>query len=94
MAYVQIEYTFIFNPEEAWSQYSQLDADLSSFLASKGLEAENVKFNQPNLNQSPFKRVLIIKKKETMPPIVPERTIKAVKASLTTSRGFDGKFKK
>lgn len=55
MSYVQIEYTFIFSPEETWNQYSQLDADLASFLATKGLEAEIVRFNQPNLNQSPYR---------------------------------------
>ena len=61
-----IELTLIFDPSEAFPHLYQLEAKFNEFLGLNGLEAEVM---EPY--GSATRRVLMIRKKEEIPPVVP-----------------------
>lgn len=65
-----VEYTFLFDPGEAWTRVSDLEADLGAFFSSKDLEAEIV----TPVGVTSKRIIFVTKKKEITPPALPPAT--------------------
>lgn len=88
-----LKYNFMFDPIETWTNLYQFEADLNEFFASKGMTVEVVKPVEGNGGE----RIMFIKKKQELVPEqveVKQKSILQVKADLTRSHGFDGKWRK
>lgn len=85
---VMLEYTYIFDPAEAWSSFSQFDEAFAKMLDSMGLEARMIK----NIGDEESKIVEICKKPMIEVPKDETKTVKQIKYDLTKKKGYDGKF--
>ena len=87
-----LEYMFILEPEETYTNVFQFEADLNVFFKSKGM---NCKVMAPVAGAN-GRRILLIEKeeKEVETTEDSEKTVKQQKAQLTMNRGFDGKWRK
>jgi len=85
-----LEYTYIFDPNEAWSSFSQFDEAMGKMLESIGLEAQNVRC----MGDEKKKVIEIVKKQEVAVPQQATSSIKQQKYNLTRKQGFNGKFVK
>ncbi|MBU1092551.1 hypothetical protein KJ836_02700 [Patescibacteria group bacterium] len=54
-----LEYQFLFDPSETWSNLYQFEADLAKFFLQKGLEANVIK----TVDGSNGRRILLIERK-------------------------------
>ena len=59
-----LDYTFLFDPSESWSNLSQFEADLIKFFVDRGMEAETIKTVEGQIGR----RILLLKKKEMIGP--------------------------
>ena len=87
MTLVFLEYSFMFNPDEAWQHVNQFEQDFAKFLDERGFEAETIK------GVGVGKRILAITKKPDIgPPPEPAKmkSKKRLKAMQMTREG--GKF--
>ncbi len=88
-----LKYSFMFDPNETWSNLYQFESDLNMFFSGKGMEVEIVKTVEGAVND----RIMYIKKKDELVESqeeVKEKSIAQQKASLTANRGYDGKFRR
>ncbi|KKN16899.1 hypothetical protein LCGC14_0971040 [marine sediment metagenome] len=89
MSLVFLEYSFMFNPDEAWQHVNQFEQDFAKFLDERGFEAETIK----GIGEGAGKRILFISKKPDIgpPPEEPKmKSKKRLKAMQMTREG--GKF--
>lgn len=95
MNVVFLEYNFIFDPSELWSDVWQFEADLAAFFKERNLEARNI--NQ--VGGQAGKRILYIKKTEAITakvqPVEPNNPMTSKKNLnlAKKNRGYDGKYK-
>ena len=81
-------YKFIFGSDVVWQSQVQFEQDLAKYFESIGMSAEIV-------DTKDMDRVLYIFKKDIEPAVAePVKTVKKIKAEMTTKRGYDGSFKK
>lgn len=81
-------YKFLFSSDIIWQNQLQFEQDLARYFESVGMGAELVDSKDQD-------RVLYIYRKEAQPVVAePVKSIKQIKAEMTTKRGFDGTFKK
>ena len=87
-----MEYMFLLDPTETYTNVFQFEADLNSFFDSKGM---CVKAVSP-VNGFNGKRMIMIEKKEEIETTENEKdkSIKQQKAQLTMNRGFNGQWRK
>ena len=95
MSLVFLEYSFMFNPDEAWQHVNQFEQDFAKFLDERGFEAETIK----GVGEGVGKRILFISKKPDIgPPPEPKpmKSKKRLKALQMTREGgkFSGKITK
>lgn len=90
-----LTYSFIFEPNELWSNRYMFEGSIASMFAKSGIEVEQVE-TPAKKNGEVEVKVLILKRKEELAsseaPKVP--SIKQIKADLSKKRGYDGKFTK
>jgi hypothetical protein len=63
-----LEYSFIFDPVDTWSNLSQFEGQLAQFFMMHGLEAEIV----PTVGGQSGRRIMSIKKAPDMTPVAPK----------------------
>jgi hypothetical protein len=88
-----LEYMFILEPEETYSNVFQFEADLNVFFKTKGMKCKAM---APVAGAS-GRRIILIEKEnevETTEDDNKDKTVKQQKAQLTMNRGFDGKWRK
>ena len=87
-----MEYIFMLDPSETYTNVFQFEAELNSFFESKGMCAKAVS----PIAGSNGRRIVVIEKKEEMETNEDEKekSIKQQKAQLTMNRGFDGRWRK
>lgn len=59
---VLLEYDFLFNPSEAWTNLSDFEKSLADFFSAHGLEAEIIKTVEGQVG----KRILLVRKAEEL----------------------------
>lgn len=87
---VMLNYTYIFDPNEAWTSFSQFDDAMAKMLSDIGLEANFIKV----IGDEGAKVIEISKKAEIKPVEDNTNTIKQQKYNLMQKKGYDGKFVK
>lgn len=75
--YALIKVTLLFDPAEVWQHTSQFDKSFADFLASIGMEAQEVNVT----GGSPGEKLLLVKKKEPLIEI-PQQEDKGPQAKL------------
>jgi hypothetical protein len=87
-----MEYMFLLDPTETYTNVFQFEADLNLFFATKGMEIKAVS----PVNGFNGKRMVMIEKKEEIETTEndKEKSIKQQKAQLTMNRGFNGQWRK
>ena len=83
---VYIKYSFIFDPEDTWTYKEELDKDIASFFATKGLEVEVIK------SEKGHEAMLYISKAEEGVPTPERPTVKQKIAQLRQKRSPEGRF--
>lgn len=87
-----LEYMFILEPEETYTNVFQFEADLNVFFKSKGMTCKAM---SPVAGANGRRIILIEKMEEEVETTEDqEKTIKQQKAALTVNRGFNGQFKR
>lgn len=86
-----MEYMFILDPTETYTNVFQFEQDLNLFFKTKGMSCKAMS----PVAGSNGRHILIIEKEEEVETTAePDKTVKQQKAQLTMNRGFDGKWRK
>ena len=88
-----LDYLFMFDPGETWSNLYQFEGDIMKFFEERGLMVTIVK----TVDGGTGRRIMLIEKpEEKVPeqPKLPQKTLNQTIASMTSKRGFDGKYRK
>lgn len=89
-----LTYSFIFEPDDLWSNRYMFEGSLANMFSNIGIEAEQVQ-TPAKKNGEPEVKVLLLKRKES--PVINQETqklpsIKKIKADLIKKRDYTGKF--
>lgn len=86
-----LEYMFIFDPSEAWSNGFQFERDIADFFAAMGFQAEVL-----DVSGGSNRRVINLSKIEQMPKLEnkpeqvgPKQAIKQIKTNLNANTPTD-----
>ena len=88
-----LDYLFLFDPSETWSNLYQFEADLTRFFEERGLIVSVIK----TVDGGTGRRILMIEKAQEIPtpPVTPpSKSVNQTIASMAMKRGYDGKFRK
>jgi hypothetical protein len=87
-----MEYLFILDPKETYTNVFQFEAELNTFFESKGMKCKAVS----PIAGSNGRRILLIEREEEIETTEneKEKSIKQQKAQLTMNRGFNGQWRK
>lgn len=96
MARIYVDYTFIFDPKEAWEHVSVFNDDLGAFFKQKGFEGEIV---EP-AGEKQDKIMVYLKKIEILEPLTSnalpptDKKMSEILKPMRQKRNFEGKFVK